>query len=328
LKLSALPFSRADVFSKNTFVENYSQEDCEELVKHRPRADSEWTGLLRLAAPESAAAVDEFQATTEVHSDIIVVTDLLEGGSAFVGGDYVWMTCCVRSGWSADGYSWTTEVMPCTSDEAIAAAQASGEAMQMWCWLQPDGQGSTFAIPCNDRPLHLIEKALTAAEAECAPQPAVGSYKPPWTPGEFPHICSPPTTLMLSNLPPSLTQEDLLEVLDRAEFSGFYDFVFLESDPITQRSCGTAIVNCTRHLYASALAAKFHGHASWPTNVDDDSTILSCEVQWSSIYLQGFDSLTEHYRDHSLNKTTVPEEMRPQFFKDGFAYTIPRSSPA
>merc|ERR1719359_1205389 len=125
------------------------------------------------------------------------------------------MICCVQICYSPDG-SIVTSVMPCTTDEAVAAAQGNGEAMEMWCWLQPDGQGSVFAMPCNDRPLHMVEKAPTAAELACAPPaPAAGSYKPYWVPGSWGQVCSPPTTLVLNNLPSGLAQEDLLEMLDR-----------------------------------------------------------------------------------------------------------------
>jgi hypothetical protein len=294
-KFSALPFSRTE-------REDYTQHDD-----------------LEQATTDTTAK--EIQQTTEVRSEVSEVTNLLAGGLAYLGGEYAWMICCVQTGYSSDG-SFVTSILPCTNHEAVVAVQAAGEAVEMWCWLQPDGQGSMFAVPCNDRPLHLIETPPSAAEQECAPPPpAVGSYKPQWMPEQWGHICSPPTTLVLSNLPTSLAQEDFLELLDRADFSGYYDFVFLEADLVTGRSNGIALVNCTRYVYALAMAAKFHGRTSWPTS-DEDSAALSCEVQWSSICLQGRDSLIEQYRDHPLNKTTVPEEMRPQLFKDGWPSPI------
>lgn len=323
LKLSALPFSRLDISFKNTFVEDYTDDDCEQVTYElRPRADSEWTGLLRLASkdPEDDNA-DGLRTISEVVTDNN--SEVVSQVSDSAGGEYAWMICRVQIAKSPDG-TLVTSVLPCTTEDAAAVAQAAGEEMAAWCWLQPDGEGSMLAIPCSDRPLDMVEEAPTAAELACAPPPpATGSYRPAWVPRctSEGHVCSPPTTLALGNLPPSLTQEALLEVLDRAEFSGFYDFVFLEADLVTGSTCGTALVNCTRHTYALAMAAKFQGRASWPTDDEDDVTI-ACEVQWS-LPFQGRDSLVDGYRDHPLNEGTVNEEMRPQLFKDGWPLPFP-----
>jgi hypothetical protein len=318
-----------DISLKNTFVEDYTGDDCEQAegtLGYRPRADSESTGLLRLASRDAEDDnADGLRAISEVVADNSEVVGQV---SDFDGGEYAWMICHVQITKSSDG-SLVTWVLPCTTEDAVAVAQAAGEAKGIWCWLQQDGQGSMLAIPCNDRPIDMVEEAPTASELACAPPPpATGSYRPAWVPRctSEGHVCSPPTTLVLGNLPSGLTQEALLEVLDRAEFSGFYDFVFLEADLVTKSTCGIAFVNCTRHTYALAMAAKFHGRASWPTDDEDDVTI-ACEVQWA-LPFQGLDSLVNGYRDHPLNEGTVPEELRPQLFKDGWPLPFPGTAPA
>lgn len=259
-------------------------------------------------------AAGELQPSVGWSTDWSEVTD-------HVGGQYAWMVCHVQLATVEDG-AFVTSVVPCTTQEAVAFAQAAGGVMEMWCWLQPDGHGSMMAIPCNDRPLHMVEKAPTAAELACAPAPpATGSYRPAWVVAPRGHVTSPPTTLVFSNLPSGLAQEALLEVLDRADFNGFYDFVFLEADPDTGLTCGTAVVNCTRHTYALSMAAQFHGRMSWPTRGEDTET-NPCKVLWSSS-LQGLESLISSFRDHPLNQAASLEELRPQLFKEGWPLPFP-----
>merc|ERR1719199_886048 len=114
-----------------------------------------------------------------------------------------------------------------------------------------------------------------------------------WVYGAEWPFCVAPTTLMLSNLPTDLLQEDLIEVLDKEGFSGFYDFLYLALDPNTHRNLGHAIVNLTRHEYGLALSALMHGRTSWCGTITSE-----CQVTWS-IPLQGLSQLIEHYRNDS-----------------------------
>merc|ERR1712032_73069 len=111
-----------------------------------------------------------------------------------------------------------------------------------------------------------------------------------------------PTTLTLAKLPLELTQEVLLEILDRQELSGFYDFVFLVADDsCTTAKHSLAVINFTRHRYALAVAAKLHGRKTWGTASERDR----CEISWS-FPLQGLADNVEHYRNHPMNSQTAP----------------------
>jgi hypothetical protein len=130
-------------------------------------------------------------------------------------------------------------------------------------------------------------------------------------------VSSPPTTLMLSNLPLDLTQEDLIEILDREEFSGFYDFVFFPGIDIASQS-RHAIVNLTEHKHGLDLAARFHGKSAW--GVGDAE--CSCDVSWF-LPVQGLSDLIRVYRDAPENHPDAPEECRPQIFSGGWPVSFP-----
>merc|ERR1719253_463762 len=101
---------------------------------------------------------------------------------------------------------------------------------------------------------------LTLEDELGAPaRPAAGAYSPKWIYGARWPFCAAPTTLVLSNLPDSILQEDLIEILDKEGFSSFYDFVYLPVDADSGRNMGYAIVNLTRHQYGLSLAAIMQG---------------------------------------------------------------------
>lgn len=119
-----------------------------------------------------------------------------------------------------------------------------------------------------------------------------------------------PTTLVISNLPATLTQEDLLEHLDREEFSGFYDFVYL---PLEENATSNrhAIVNFTVHEKSVSLAVKLTGRTRWGSR----DSANPCVVSWS-MELQGLDDLVRAFQN-------TPEDGRPEVFKDGWPVAFP-----
>lgn len=130
-------------------------------------------------------------------------------------------------------------------------------------------------------------------------------------------VNAPPTTLMLSHLPMELTQEDLLEVLDREEYSGLYDFVFLPEVDATSR-CRYAVVNLTKHEHSLQLADRLNGKTTW--GVGDSE--YECQVTWYPT-VQGLSELIRVYRDAAENCPDMPEECRPQLFSEGWQVSFP-----
>lgn len=187
------------------------------------------------------------------------------------------------------------------SDEPPEALDAEGIFLKFMCWAQP---GGTSGVP-----------AVTCAEAmlpQASPPPC--SSLGPWAgPGAGGAAAALPTTLCIVGLPKELTQEDLLEVLDREELSGFYDFVFLLPASQVSGSQRSAVVNFTGHEHALSLAAKLRGKTDWGVGNSEEG----CEVVWSSP-LQGLDELLEAHRE------AEGPGGAPQLFVQGWPAPLPR----
>mmetsp|Transcript_22195 Transcript_22195/g.39093 ORF Transcript_22195/g.39093 Transcript_22195/m.39093 type:complete len:361 (+) Transcript_22195:227-1309(+) len=209
---------------------------------------------------------------------------------------------------------------PFMDEDAAAECVAQGGSCEIfYCQVSYHYTGGTLITPCTDasmcegadlEPL----QAPSEAEASCAPpSPPEGSYAPVWVYGpRWPYNVAP-TTLTISNLPEDFTQEDMIEILDKEGFSGFYDFVFLPpSDADAGKDSAFAIVNLTHHAYGLALAARLHGRPH-----------CGGQVSWS-LPLQGLTALEEHYSKHPANSDEVPSELRPTLFTGGFPKPLPR----
>lgn len=66
------------------------------------------------------------------------------------------------------------------------------------------------------------------------------------------------TTLMIRNLPKTLTQQTLLQELDQSGFNGMYDFVYLPCSFMARKTSGYAFINMTSPQAASILIRLWH----------------------------------------------------------------------
>lgn len=209
-------------------------------------------------------------------------------------------------------------IVPCAGDDLAVDC----EHEVFWCYVTFQEDGSTLLTPCTDaQSCGVLEDANgVALDSESdvvgAPvRPPLGSHVPMWVYGAQWPYCAAPTTMILSSLPDELLQEDLVEILDKEGFSGFYDFLYLPRE--AGRSLGYAIVNLTRHEHGLALSARMHGRTSWC-----GANTSECQVTWS-MPLQGVTALTAHYRNHPACHEDVPLEMRPTFFSGGWPRAFP-----
>lgn len=296
------------LYLKNTFIDVYEDEmDIEE----RPRAYSDWTGLQKLRSySDSHVILEDLELPRTAAPQHQGQEMQVPSQESFVP-----MWCSIQG----DG-SGGVKITPCTSEDAVAAAHADGSATQLWCWIKYDNKGCAFVVPCTDRSgLEADDCLPSAAELACAPPPAPeGSFMPEWTYGPCWPFNAKPTTLLLDNLPVEVTQEGFLEVLDKEGFSGFYDFVFLETDPYTGKGNRAAVVNLIRHEYGLTLAARLHGRTCWGEGIITDG----CEVQWASAQ-QGLEANVEQYRHHPANDLSMPEQFRPSVFSKGWPVPFP-----
>lgn len=119
-----------------------------------------------------------------------------------------------------------------------------------------------------------------------------------------------PTTLTITNLPLEVETEEMVEVLDRQEFSGLYDFVVVHD--------GTATLNVVQHRYGLKLALILRGQRV----IAGQNSPAACEVQWS-FQLQGLEQVISHFRNHPSNQKDVPDDQRPQLFSHGWPIAFP-----
>lgn len=144
-------------------------------------------------------------------------------------------------------------------------------------------------------------------------------YEPKWVYGSRWPFNRAPTTLVLGNLPPQLTQVEFVENLDRQGFSTYYDFVHVPVCFTTGRNFGYGIVNATHHRHGQAMAARFHRFAGWRCGRQ------RCDVKWA-LPLQGLEEHVEKYRNHPSMHPMVSEHYRPMCFVDGWRTSLPEPS--
>jgi len=144
-------------------------------------------------------------------------------------------------------------------------------------------------------------------------------FKPKWVYGSSWPFNHAPTTLILDSLPKSLTQEELMAVLDGNGFCGLYDFLFLPTNLKNGRNEGHAIVNFTRHSYGSSFAARIQGFQDWGMTCSEDKP---CEVRWS-LPLQGLVEHVQSYRNHPCMHESVSQAFRPMIFDRGWKVPFP-----
>jgi hypothetical protein len=304
------------VCEKNTFLDLKGKKvgDC----ALRTRSMSDFTGLRNLKeggvteVPISSLRLPEIlqtQQTSQVSFTSVPEELVLQDGEC------VPMWCRIQC---ANGAMCVTPVAGGDEHNPPGAID-HGSWGRLWCYVQVRETG-TLVVPCTDKCMEDINK-IDGSYPTLAPSQAVEdvamqllheeTYNPPWEAGPYWPFNAAPTTLVLGNLPDELTQEDLLEILDRESLSGLYDFVYLPDN--TNKHERYALVNVTQHEFGLIVAARFHGKSSW--GVCDGTR--ACNVTWS-LSTQGIADLVLVYRDSAENQPDVPEDLRPQLFSGGW----------
>eukprot|EP00440_Ansanella_granifera_P062682 gb/GFBE01067967.1/.p1 GENE.gb/GFBE01067967.1/~~gb/GFBE01067967.1/.p1 ORF type:complete len:397 (+),score=77.92 gb/GFBE01067967.1/:1-1191(+) len=128
---------------------------------------------------------------------------------------------------------------------------------------------------------------------------------------------SPPTTVMMRNIPSEYTGNMLLTLLDTNDFKSCYDLVYLPMDYHNKVGFGYAFINFVSAEEAERFREAFEGFKEW--------VVVSekvCEVCWSSV-LQGVDAHIERYRNSPVMHPTVPDAFKPMLFKNGDRVAFP-----
>lgn len=127
----------------------------------------------------------------------------------------------------------------------------------------------------------------------------------------------PQTTLIIRNLPLTLTQDELTIFLNKQGFHGCYDFVYLPTDFGTTFSFGYAFVNLVSFAEACRVLRQLDGLVGFEGHPDK-----ACSVTWGT-EMQGLEAHTERYRNSPLMHDSVPFGLKPAVFLDGARVPFP-----
>lgn len=164
---------------------------------------------------------------------------------------------------------------------------------------------------------HSFETASTASgEESTSPLSQVASDDEHEVEGSGKGSQQQRTTVMLRNVPKSLTTEKLMDLLNDAGFEGCYDLVYLPRDFKTKVGLGYAFVNLNSAARAGSFFESFQGFSTW--GVQSDKV---CDVAWS--VLQGIDENVERYRNSPVMHESVSDEFKPVLVENNEKVAFP-----
>jgi len=134
---------------------------------------------------------------------------------------------------------------------------------------------------------------------------------------------SPPTTLMIRNIPNRYSQSDLIQELEDLDLVGAFDFLYIPLDKGTMSNVGYAFVNFVEHAFAmkcmSALADyQFKRHRK---GSGKSGKVASVSVA----HMQGLEANIRHYENAAVN--TVKLKQRRPMIMANIAQALTDSSP-
>lgn len=152
--------------------------------------------------------------------------------------------------------------------------------------------------------------ASSPARAPAGPAPAA--------PQKSPKLHAPPaeqqvhqgegfTTAMMRNLPCGMTRSSLTRMLDKAGFTGKYDFLYMPIDFHTTLCMGYAFVNMVSEAEFLRLMKVFQAWTNWPLN-----SAKICAVSPSQT--QGLTANIERYQNSPVMSDAVPDDYKPVLF--------------
>jgi hypothetical protein len=129
------------------------------------------------------------------------------------------------------------------------------------------------------------------------------------------------TTIMLREVPRSLTRTMLLAELESQGFAGKFDFLYLPVDFDETTRCGQnfghAFVNFVSPHDAARARECFTGCVAWAVKCEKP-----CEALWRE-QCQGLAAHIQKYRNSALMHESVPDDNKPVVFANGVRCPFP-----
>jgi len=127
------------------------------------------------------------------------------------------------------------------------------------------------------------------------------------------------TTVMMRNLPGSMSRAGLVKLLTDEGFGGEFDFLYLPINFGTGANLGFAFVNLVSPRVARRFRAWFHRFSRWGSR-----TAKLCNVSWARDQQQGLAANVRRFQNSSVMHRSVPDEHRPLLLAGGAPSPFPR----
>jgi len=128
------------------------------------------------------------------------------------------------------------------------------------------------------------------------------------------------TSVMMRNIPYCFKREMLWALLDSQGFNKRYDFVYLPTDFLSEKSLGYAFINFLSHDDALEFFEVFSGFDRWDPM--KSNACKPCKVDWGHPY-QGFDAHVNRYQNSPVMHHEVATDAKPTIFVDGVPAPFP-----
>lgn len=126
-----------------------------------------------------------------------------------------------------------------------------------------------------------------------------------------------PTTLMLRNLPKTLTRDLLMDLLHEEGFGMTINIIYVPMNFRVTENFGYGFINLTTFQEAEKCRAHFQGFTRWPVPSEQE-----CDVR-NGDTCQGVEALVERYRNSPVMHESMPECHKPAMFQNGVRVPFP-----
>lgn len=124
------------------------------------------------------------------------------------------------------------------------------------------------------------------------------------------------STIVLRNLPSTLTREELVCLLDEQGLEGLYNFIYMPFDFSKRENLGYATVNMETSYVAELAVQILKGFSAW---TESDKVLDVC---YNAPH-QGLQELIAFYRNCRAMHSKVPEEFKPILVRAGVRVAMP-----